>query len=180
MNTSRERCRSFRPVNIEARTESAQTGPSRTRTCRHGERMSQQSGNVLDGNAFYRRHTEGMLRRYVRMSMQIGRVPSCLPSEYVRTRSSFRQGANFEDGVIFVHDMEQSLAKLDKFALDLVARIGIQEYSRREAAEMLGMSCSQLARNYDDAIDKLTEILLLRHLIRQSGDEYQQQAYSRG
>lgn len=180
MSTSSERCRSFRRVNIEARTESARTQPSRARTCRHGERMSSQSCNVLDGNAFYRRHTEGMLRRYVRMSMQIGRVPSCLPREYVRTRSSFRQGANFEDGVIFVHDMEQCLTKLNKLALELVARIGIQEYSRREAAEMLGMSYGQLARNYDEAIDQLTEILLLRHLIQQSGEDYRQRAYSSG
>jgi hypothetical protein len=178
MTTPKTMCRSFRQVKIEDGADLARSGPGRARMCRGVERASPQHSGVLDGNAFYRRHTEGMLRRYVRMSMQIGRVPSCLPREYLRTRSSFRQGANFEDGVIFVHDMEGCLAKLDKFALELVARIGIQEYSRREAAEMLGMSYGQLARNYDEAIDQLTEILLLRQLIRQGGEEYQQQAHA--
>jgi DNA-directed RNA polymerase specialized sigma24 family protein len=103
------------------------------------------------------------------MSMLIGRVPSCLPREYLRSRGSSRQGANFEDGVIFVHDMERCLGKLDSFSGELVSRIGIQEYSRREAAEMLGMSHGQLVRSYDDAIDRLTRILLGHRLIRQSG-----------
>jgi DNA-directed RNA polymerase specialized sigma24 family protein len=106
------------------------------------------------------------------MSMQIGRVPSCLPQEYLRTRSSFRQGANFEDGVIFVHDMERCLGKLDRVSGELVERIGIQEYSRREAAQILGMSHGQLSRSYDDAIDRLTEILLGHQLIRQSSASY--------
>ena len=146
-------------------------GPCRT-TKKRGEDAASTRGDELDGYAFYRRHTESLLRRYVRMSMQIGRVPSCLPQEYLRTRSSFRQGANFEDGVIFVHDMERCLGKLDRVSGELVERIGIQEYSRREAAQILGMSHGQLSRSYDDAIDRLTEILLGHQLIRQRSASY--------
>jgi len=178
MNQAKTMCRTLRLPRRVATQEPAQAVPSRAGMCRSGERFSQPKGEVLDGSAFYRRHTEGLLRRYVRMSMQIGRVPSCLPREYLRTRSNSRQGANFEDGVIFVHDMERCLAKLDKVAGELVARVGIQEYSRREAAEKLGMSHGQLSRKYDEAIDDLTRILLLHQLIRQSDGEYQTQAYS--
>jgi hypothetical protein len=176
MNSPRVMCRSLRLCRNEIEMEPAETEGGRAKMCRSAEKPSTKRSESLDGSAFYRRHTEGMLRRYVRMSMQIGRVPSCLPREYLRTRSSSRQGANFEDGVIFVHDMEQCLEKLDKMAALLVARIGIQEYSRREAAEMLGLSHGQLARSYDEAIDQLTRILLLHQLIREGGNESQTRA----
>jgi hypothetical protein len=174
MTGPRVMCRTARP-----RTgRSTQKQSCRARACRNDERVTTGKADVLDGSAFYRRHTENLLRRYVRMSMQIGRVPSCLPREYLPTRSGARQGANFEDGVIFVHDMERCLGKLDRFSGELVSRIGIQEYSRREVAEMLGMSHGQLARNYDEAIDRLTGILLLHQIIREGGNESQRQAYS--
>ncbi len=178
MNSPRVMCRSIRLSRSEPSQQFGRAGTCQTRGCRSAGRSSTGKSEVLDGSAFYRRHTEGLLRRYMRMSMQIGRVPSCLPREYLPTRSSTRQGANFEDSVIFVHDMERCLDKLDRFAAELVARIGIQEYSRREAAEMLGMSHGQLARNYDEAIDQLTDILLLHQLIREGGNASQDRAYA--
>lgn len=177
MSTPRARCRNPRqPRTVDGR-RFAQTHSCRGGMGGNGERPSSGVGDVLDGSAFYRRHTEGLLRRYVRMSMQIGRVPSCLPREYLPTRSSFRQGANFEDSVIFVHDMERCLEKLDSRSGELVARIGIQEYSRREAAQILGMSQGQVTRSYDEAIDQLTGILLLHQLIRENGSESQRRSY---
>jgi hypothetical protein len=168
MSSPRGRCRGARRRRDGSQYSGFAEAPQRATTCRSAPPPRTERDEELDGSAFYRRHTEGLLRRYVRMSMQIGRVPSCLPREYLRTRSSSRQGANFEDGVIFVHDMERCLEKLDDFSGELVSRIGIQEYSRREAAEMLGMSSGQLTRSYDDAIDRLTRILLGHQLIRQS------------
>ncbi len=41
--------------------------------------------------AFYRKYTEAMLQRYVRMSMEAGRVPSLLGQEMFRGRvTSYR------------------------------------------------------------------------------------------
>jgi hypothetical protein len=37
--------------------------------------------------------------------------------------------ATFEDAVIFVHDVERALSKLDPFSQKLVAKIVLQEYS---------------------------------------------------
>jgi predicted DNA-binding protein (UPF0251 family) len=110
--------------------------------------------------AFYRKYTEGMLRRYVRLSMEAGRVPSLLGQEMFRGRVTSYRVRSFEDVVIFVYDVEKCLKQLDLQSQELVARIGLQEYSQNETAEMLGMSLRSVVRQYGDALDKLTAIFL--------------------
>ena len=51
--------------------------------------------------AFYRKYTEAMLRRYLRMSIQTGRVPSLLGRELFRGNVTSYKMHGFEDGVIF-------------------------------------------------------------------------------
>jgi len=63
----------------------------------------------------YRRRTVGLLKRYLRMSVEVGRLPSLLGREFFRTRVSRHQVGTFEDAVIFVHDVERSLQQLDYF-----------------------------------------------------------------
>ena len=41
----------------------------------------------------------------------------------------------FEDTVIFVHDVENSLEKLDHFSQQLIARVVLLDYSHDEAAD---------------------------------------------
>ena len=62
--------------------------------------------------AFYRKYTEALLRRYVRMSLEAGRVPSLLGQEMFRAKVTHYRIASFEDVVIFLHDIEHCLAQL--------------------------------------------------------------------
>jgi hypothetical protein len=50
--------------------------------------------------AFYRKYTEAMLRRYVRMSMEAGKVPSLLGKEMFRSKVTSYRVESFEDVVI--------------------------------------------------------------------------------
>jgi hypothetical protein len=50
--------------------------------------------------AFYRKYTEALLRRYVRMSLEAGRVPSLLGQEMFRAKVTHYRIASFEDVVI--------------------------------------------------------------------------------
>jgi len=50
--------------------------------------------------AFYRKYTEAMLRRYVRMSMEAGKVPSLLGKEMFRAKITSYRVESFEDVVI--------------------------------------------------------------------------------
>ena len=63
--------------------------------------------------AFYRRHTESMLRRYLYASMQVGRAPSILGEPIGRGWVSSRPVRTLEDAVIFVLDVEQCLNRLN-------------------------------------------------------------------
>ena len=103
--------------------------------------------------AFYRKYTEGMLRRYMYRSMEIGRVPSLLGDFSFRGKSSSRKSYTFEDSVIFVHDVERCLARLNAIERELVARIALQEYTLVEAAELTGMSVRTVVRRYMGALD---------------------------
>jgi len=54
--------------------------------------------------AFYRKYTEAMLRRYVRMSMEAGKVPSLLGQEMFRGRVISYRVESFEDVVNLIVD----------------------------------------------------------------------------
>ena len=62
--------------------------------------------------AFYRKHTEKMLRRYLYASMLVGRAPAILGEPIGRGWVSSRKVKTFEDAVIFVLDIERCLKKL--------------------------------------------------------------------
>jgi hypothetical protein len=119
--------------------------------------------------AFYRKYTEGMLRRYMYRSMELGRVPSLLGDFSFRGKSSSRRAYTFEDAIVFVHDVERCLAVLGPVERALVGRIALQEYTQGEAAELLGMSVRTVVRRYADALDRLTHVFLRRKLMQVPG-----------
>jgi hypothetical protein len=119
--------------------------------------------------AFYRKYTEGMLRRYMYRSMEIGRVPSLLGDFSFRGRSSNRKGYTFEDSVIFVYDVERCLARLNRLERELVGRIALQEYTLAETAALTGMSVRTVVRRYSDALDRLTQVFLRLELLQVPG-----------
>ena len=120
--------------------------------------------------AFYRRRTELLLRRYLRMSLEVGRVPSCLPKEALRARCTFRQPfGTFEDCVIFVYDIERCLETLDRLQAEVLTRIALQEYTQREVSKIIGLPQRSIGRYYDDALDQLSAVLLQRKLLQNTG-----------
>jgi hypothetical protein len=110
--------------------------------------------------AFYRKHTESMLRRYLYASMQVGRAPSILGDPVARGWVSSRPVRTFEDAVIFVLDVESCLNKLGALDRQMLSRIVLQEYTQAEAAVLLGMSVRTISYKFPKALDRLTEKLL--------------------
>ncbi len=108
----------------------------------------------------YRRRTIALLRRFLRMSIEIGRLPALLGREFFRASVSTLRVPTFEDIVIFVYDVERCIARLDPFDQQLIARITLEEYSREEAAVLLGCDRSSINRCYPKAIDRLSRMML--------------------
>ncbi|HVC47141.1 MAG TPA: sigma-70 region 4 domain-containing protein [Terracidiphilus sp.] len=110
--------------------------------------------------AFYRKHTENMLRRYLYASIQVGRAPSILGDPVGRGWVSSRPVRTFEDAVIFVLDVERCLEKLSVLDRHLLSRIVLQEYTHAETAALMGMSVRAVGYKFPQALDRCTETLL--------------------
>ncbi len=108
----------------------------------------------------YRESTIALLRRFLRLSLETGRVPSLLGREIFRAKIDHKRAYTFEDAVIFVHDVERCLALLDDFSRDLIARITLQEYTHEEAAVILHCCSKTIQRFYPEALDRVSEIFL--------------------
>ncbi len=115
--------------------------------------------------AFYRRHTERMLRRYLYASMQVGRSPSILSDPVGRGWVSSRPVRTFEDAVIFVLDVERCLNRLSAQDRELLSRIVLQEYTQIEVAGVMGVSARTVSYHLTLALDRLTEHLLASGLL---------------
>lgn len=120
---------------------------------------------VADGIAFYRKRTELLLKRYMLVSLQTGRVPSMLGNCVFRGKASSYRMRSFEDAVIFLFDIEKCLKKIDPFGRELIARIALQEYTREEAAQLIGQSTRTIVRKYAETIDILSRIFLDMELL---------------
>ena len=115
--------------------------------------------------AFYRKHTEKMLRRYLYASMQVGRTPAVLGDPIGRGWASSRKVTTFEDAVVFVLDIETCLKKLTGLHRMILNRLVIQEYTHGEVADMLGISLRTMGYKYHQALDRMTELLLEADLL---------------
>ena len=115
--------------------------------------------------AFYRKHTERTLRRYLYASMLVGRAPELLADSIGRGWVSSRPVRSFEDAVIFVLDVEKCLDKLDALDRRILGRIVLQDYTQSEAAQMLGIGARTLSYKFPQALDRLTELLLKSGLL---------------
>ncbi len=108
----------------------------------------------------YRGRTVGMLRRFLRYSMECGRLPSILGREFFRARVTSYTVVTFEDRVIFVHDMETCLEKLDEFSRQLIARHILQEHDQVATSKLLHCSERTVRTLMPVALDVLSEILV--------------------
>ena len=116
--------------------------------------------------AFYRRHTENLLRRYLYASMQVGRSPDILSESVGRGWVSSRRVRTFEDALIFVLDVERCLGKLALTDRQILTRVCLQEYTQAETAVLLGMSTRAVCYRLPLAIDLLTESLVSADLMQ--------------
>jgi predicted DNA-binding protein (UPF0251 family) len=115
--------------------------------------------------AFYRKYSEAMLRRYLRLSMEAGRVPSLLGREMFRGNVTSYRVHSFEDVVVFCMDVETCLARLNAEEKAVIRRIALQEYTQAEAAAVLGMNLRAVVRQYGMALDKLTTMFLKARML---------------
>jgi hypothetical protein len=115
--------------------------------------------------AFYRKYTEALIRRYVKISMEAGRAPSMLGREMFRGKVTSYRVHSFEDSVIFIHDIEKCIAKLDRPQQQILYRIAQQEYTLAETATLMALPMHTVHRRYNRALDILTEHLLAHRLL---------------
>jgi hypothetical protein len=108
----------------------------------------------------YRGRAVAMLRRYMRYSIETGRLPSLLGREFFRAKVTSYTVVTFEDRVIFVHDMERCLDRLDEFSRQLIARHVLQEHDRWATAKLLHCNEKTVRRYTPVVLDMLIEILL--------------------
>lgn len=114
----------------------------------------------IEGLVCYRRHCSGLLQRYMRASMEMGRSPCVLGQVVFRGRASSYRISSFEDIVIFILDVEKCLKRLDVVSQAVVAHVELEDYTLQETAAMLGESERSMARIYSEALDKLTRLFL--------------------
>jgi len=67
----------------------------------------------------YRDRTTAILLRYLRLSVETGRLPSVLGREFFRTHVTSHNLSSFEDVVIFVHDIERCISRLEPLSARL-------------------------------------------------------------
>lgn len=114
----------------------------------------------------YRDRTIAILRRYLRLAVEVGRLPALLGREFFRTRVTSYHTQTFEDTVIFVHDVERCLDLLTAIEMELIAMIVVQEHPHYEAAQMLRCTRRTIVRSYGEVLDRLSEIFLQREILR--------------
>lgn len=77
----------------------------------------------------------------------------------------------FEDRVIFVHDMEICLRRLDEFSRQLIARHILQEHDRENTARLLGCNEKTVRRLVPMVLDQLSDILMESGLMEGLGSK---------
>ena len=83
-----------------------------------------------------------------------------LGREFFRAKVTSYTVVTFEDRVIFVHDMETCLNKLDEFSRQLIARHILQEHDQAETGRLLNCTERTVRTYLPMALDLLSYILL--------------------
>lgn len=113
----------------------------------------------------YRDRTVALLRRYVRVALETGRLPSIFGRELFRAKVSSYTAATFEDRVIFVHDVEKCLQRFDSFDQEMISRVLLQEHDHERAARLLHCTRKTIERRMPDLLDELSRELLRLRLL---------------
>ncbi len=114
----------------------------------------------------YRDRTFALLKKFFRMSMELGHLPSLLGKEFFRTHVTNYGTWTFEDAVIFVHDVERCLETLNELEGTVIARIVFQQYTTEEASALLNCSPRTMDRLRGEALDAASAVFLKRGMLR--------------
>ena len=126
---------------------------------------------------YFRAQTLAIVRHFFEISCQIGRLPSILGREFFRAKVSHRAIPSFEDQVVFVHDVEQALARLNSQNLEVLSLVGLYQYSLEEVATLLGRCRTTVIERYAEAVDTLAQIFLTSGLLREDRPDRQLQRF---
>ncbi len=137
----------------------------------------QQPSSGTDSDLWiYRDRTVAMLRKYERIALEVGRLPSLLGREFFRTQVTSYRAHTFEDSVIFVHDIERCLETLNPQQKKVIAVTVLQEYTHLEAANVLGTAPANVWRWFVEAVDRVSEIFLERKILERVPCVFQKRA----
>ncbi len=117
----------------------------------------------------------GLLVRFVRLSLLVGRMPSLLGREVFREPAQPQRSRAFEDAVLFVCDVERCLRQLEPLDQRLIAYCIIEDRSEWEAARRFRRSQSEVSRRLGRTLDLLHETFCRLGLLpRLPGEESKQ------
>jgi RNA polymerase sigma factor (sigma-70 family) len=108
----------------------------------------------------YRSRTTALLRRYARVSVEVGRLPSLLARDIFRSRLTSYSMTHFEDAVIFVADMERALDQLSELDRKVLAMNILEDYTVPEVSRRLCYPQRTVERQLQEALDQLSRVLL--------------------
>ena len=124
--------------------------------------------NTRSDALFFRGQTLAIVRHFYEIASQIGRLPSILGREFFRAKVSHHAIPSFEEQAVFVHDVEAALGRLREEDAEVIALVGLFQYSLDDVAAMLGRSRSGVAGRFADSIDRLADLFLAAGLIHES------------
>jgi hypothetical protein len=127
--------------------------------------LNAQSSMLAPELSLYRPRALALLRRYLQLSSAVGRLPSLIARECFRAKVTSYRMTSFEDSVIFVLDMERSLARLHHTQQLVITRVVFQGHSHDSAARLFGCTRKTLTQYLCVALDRLSEQLLALGLL---------------
>jgi hypothetical protein len=136
-----------------------------------------QADDPLDRNPYigqYRQRTVALLRRYMRLSLETGRLPSMVGKEFFRAKVTAYRSVTFEDRVIFVSDVEKIVNRLEYWDQQLISRTILQEHGQEKTARLLHCNVRTVQRRVPEVLDLLSEGFLevgLLVAVRSSGEK---------
>jgi hypothetical protein len=107
-----------------------------------------------------------ILRHFLELASDPGRLPSLMGREFFRARVSPRGIPSFEDQIVFLCDVERCLSRLSHDQAEIVALKGLYDLPYHDVAQLLRCSQATAYRRFSEALDALSEAFLQARLLR--------------